>query len=347
MSEDRTQAPTRQRRELARQRGHVARSADLTAASGLLAALLLLGAFGPSLATTLQALIRAPLEPGTIPSLTAPQELADLVRGAAARVAGPLMAIAGGTLATLLLVHQAQVGGLWAPALLAPDASRLLAGGGGGARAGRGAWSLLKAAALVLVTALVLRSDWTAILALGRIDDARLASAAGTVALRLGRWLAVASLVLGVLDFALAWRRVEDSLRQTPDEYREDLRAADGDPTLRSRRRRFAAQWRRDGTELLPGVRLVVLGRSGLVVLLAGGPPPERVTVRQVGQGVAGSALRREAEAAGLPVARADRLARHLARGRFSGRLPADLAEELRRLWPGAGEPSAGQREKK
>ena len=62
MSEERTQAPTRRRRQQARERGHVARSSDLTSGAGLLAAVVLIGAFGEALTLGLIGAIRAPLE---------------------------------------------------------------------------------------------------------------------------------------------------------------------------------------------------------------------------------------------------------------------------------------------
>ncbi len=50
MSEDRTQPPSKRRRQLARQQGQVAHSPELTAAAGWLAAVVLLGVLGDDLA---------------------------------------------------------------------------------------------------------------------------------------------------------------------------------------------------------------------------------------------------------------------------------------------------------
>src|ERR1700684_1403618 len=50
MSEDRTQPPSKRRRQLARQQGQAAHSPELTAAAGWLAAVVLLGIVGDDLA---------------------------------------------------------------------------------------------------------------------------------------------------------------------------------------------------------------------------------------------------------------------------------------------------------
>jgi flagellar biosynthetic protein FlhB len=342
MSEDRTQPPTRRRREEARQRGQVPRSAELTAGAGLLAAALLLGAFGPGLARGLIELVQRPLDGASVVRSAAAGDVAGWLRDACWSVLGPLAGIGLGVLATVVLVHQAQVGGLWAPRLLAPDPARLLfAGGGAGARASRGLWSLAKAALLVGAGVIIVRAQLPAIDRLSAQEFPALAGASMAVLIRAARWLALAVLAIGAADFALCWRRVEEALRQTPDEYREELRAADGDPALRARRRKLALSWRRDAAEILPGASLLVLGPNGLAVLLAGSPPPGRVTVRQVARGIQAAILRREACEAGIPVVDAPRLAGHFARGRAAGpSLPPDLATELAAIWPRGREES-------
>ncbi len=101
MSEDQTHAPTKQRRQQARQRGQVARSPELTAAAGLLAALVLLGVWGDDLVRAMVGLIRAPL---TEVPLTATDAgaVVERFRSAAGEVAVPLGAILGGV--TLAIV---------------------------------------------------------------------------------------------------------------------------------------------------------------------------------------------------------------------------------------------------
>ena len=68
MSEDRTQPPSKRRRQLARQQGQAAHSPELTAAGGWLAAVVLLGALGDDLALGLTRLVRSSLTGAAMPS---------------------------------------------------------------------------------------------------------------------------------------------------------------------------------------------------------------------------------------------------------------------------------------
>lgn len=337
MSEDRTQAPSKLKREQARASGHVARSTELTAAVSLLAAVTLIGAWGGDLAGALMTLIRAPLV--SAPSLVAdPALVVGSIRSAVWNVAMPLGAILGGVFVAAIGAHQIQVGGLWVPSLLAPDFGRLWSGSTGAQfleRGVRGVWSLAKAALVVTVAAWLIRSRLAAFDQLGQLETPLLARDGGRLLRDVAGTLALAVLALGLVDFLLAWWRFESYLRMTPDEQRDELRALDGDPALRARRRRVALSWRRDSSEILTGASLLVSAPGGLAVLIAGGPPPNRITIRNVARGAAASLLRRDAERAGVPTVVSALVARHLALGPTSGAsLPPHIVSELASVWP-------------
>jgi flagellar biosynthesis protein FlhB len=263
------------------------------------------------------------------------------VRDAAWAVALPLGAIVGGTVAAMVLAHQVQTGGIWTPALLAPDPRRLMSGPGRdpAARAWRGIWGLLRAIAVVAVAAWALGADLPALASLARLEPGPMARAAGSTLTGFAYAVGLVLLGLGVLDFALAYRRVEALLRQTPDEQREEQRTVDGDPELRARRLRVARERLRDPSAGLRGASLVLVGPAGLTVLLGGDPPPGRLNVLLVARGLAAASLRRAAERAGLPRADSPALARWFAeaqarRAHPPGALPPSLAAELAGLWP-------------
>jgi flagellar biosynthetic protein FlhB len=337
MSEDRTQAPSKLKRQEARALGHVARSAELTAAISLLAAVTLVGAWGGELAESLKALIREPLT--SSPPLTAdPMMLAGWLRSAAGRIAIPVGAILGGIVVTAIGAHQIQVGGLWVPGLIAPNVGRLWSGSPGAQfleRAMRGVWSLAKAALVVAVAGWLLQSRHGAFNQLGHFETTRLARDGGSLLRDIAGTLAFAVLAIGLADYVLAWWRFESYLRMTPQEQRDELRALDGDPALRARRRRIALSWRRDPSEILSGASLLVSAPGGLAVLISGGPPPNRITVRNVARGASASILKRDAERARVPTVVSALVARHLAQGRLVGTsLPAHITSELISIWP-------------
>jgi flagellar biosynthetic protein FlhB len=80
---------------------------------------------------------------------------------------------------------------------------------------------------------------------------------------------------------------------------------------------------RADAAELSASATLVLRGPAGLTLVLDGGPPPGKVTVRTAVNGHAGVRLRRAAEAKGVPQVDAPDLARRLA-----------LMAELAAIWP-------------
>ena len=349
MAEDRTQEPSIRRRLLARERGQVARSPELTGASALLAASALLWCWGEELSARLIHLIRGLWlgDLGVPAQGEAPVDLVALVRGALTGVAVPTLGILGGSVAAAILAHQAQVGGLFAPGLLAPDPSRLWhlsldeeGGEGWLGRAGRGTWSLIKTAVVVGVATLVIQLHLRDFFALSHADPQSMAHAAGALIRSTALTLALATAVLGLVDYALQRQRFEAMLRMTPDEHREDLRSADGDPALRARRRNLAKSLRGDAPELLAGASLTITGPSDLAIVLAGGPPPRKVSIRSSAHGAAGQKLRKAAVALNLPLVEAPALAQALARLRTPV-LPPELLPMLRDAWPDPESPAA------
>jgi flagellar biosynthetic protein FlhB len=337
MSEERTQTPSAQRRRQARERGHVARSPELTAAVGLLVGIALVGFWGSDLVQELTALVREPWT-GEVPLTADLSAVVIVVRGAAWNVLRSLGVIVAGVALSLVAAHQLQVGGLWLPGLLAPDPNRLWAGALGTSvleRAERGAWSLAKTMIILSVAAWSISTRLPVFNRLSQLGLEGLVTASGKLLRDVSGTLALALVALGVLDFAMQWRRREAQLAQTPAEYREELRALDGDPALLARRRRLAQQWRVDTLETFAGASVLITSRGRLAVLLAGGPPPRRVTVRNVARGAAAAFLRRAAERAGVPRAESPELAQLLARGPSIGAtLPSADASALAAIWP-------------
>jgi type III secretory pathway component EscU len=225
------------------------------------------------------------------------------------------------------------------PGLLAPDVGRLWGLGGGegfAGRAGRGAWSIAKGLIVLAVAAWAIRARADGLTRLGGLDTPALAHAWAEALRSLLVTIAVATLALGLVDYALRRQRFEAMLRMTPEESREDRKAMDGDPALRGRRRRLARAWRGDAPELVAGATLAVAGAKGLTVILAGGPPPKPVSVRSAADGATGARLRRSAESARLRVVEDAGLASRLARLSTKpdrALTPAQMAE-IAASWP-------------
>jgi flagellar biosynthesis protein FlhB len=340
MLEERTQAPSKRRWQMAKERGQVARSPELTAAVGLLALALAMGTWGGSLADALAGLVRKPLAGASMVGADAFDVVSE-VRGQALAAALPL----GGTIAVvcvaMLLAHQLQVGGLWAPGLLAPDATRLWTGPaqlGLGGRLARGLWALARALVLAGVAIWAINARLPMFQRLGQMEARGVARASAAALYETTCVLALAMLGLGAADYLFQYRRLALRLQQTPEEFREDQRASDGDPALRSQRRRLAQARQREPVDALEGATLVLVGKLGLTIALAGGPPPRRVSIRLVSKGPAGFRLRMLAGRSGVPRVNEPDLAAQLARYRAARQpVPQAVLDALAAAWPQPG----------
>jgi flagellar biosynthesis protein FlhB len=99
---------------------------------------------------------------------------------------------------------------------------------------------------VAIVAALAIRAGLPRWQRLGGLEPHALAAASAAALRQFTLTLAIATLVLGLLDFLLQQRRFAILLRMTPEEQREDLRSTEGDPALRAQRRRIARTWQTD-----------------------------------------------------------------------------------------------------
>ncbi|MEW6271326.1 MAG: flagellar biosynthesis protein FlhB [Thermodesulfobacteriota bacterium] len=238
----RTEEPTPRRREKAREEGQVARSVEVSAATVLLTAVVLLSETGGDTMAALREVMRAGLARIAVADLT-PADAGWLVGQAGVAVAlaaAPAvlaMALAG-TASTV-----AQVGFGIYPKRLLPDPSRLSpANGVQRIFSRRGAVDLAKNVVKIALVALV---AWRLVEglrhrlpALGLASPREiLASGASDVA-RMLLWVGLTLAVLAALDYLWQRRSLEQSLRMTRQEIKDELRQSEGDPKLRQRLKR-------------------------------------------------------------------------------------------------------------
>ncbi len=337
MSEDRTQPPSKRRRQQAREQGQAVHSPELTAAVGWLVAVVALGVFGDDLAGAMIGLVKQSMTRASAAPVD-PAGVVSRIRYMVLVLAWPLGIILAAFAAAAVAAHQLQVRGLFATTLVAPDLARLWTPGKGpglAVRSGNLAWAMVKAVVIVIVSAWVIRAGWLEIQGLSRLEALALAHVATQSVLRLVVVLGGLLLIMGLVDYGLRFARFETMLQTTAQEQREDQRVIEGDPAAQAQRRRIAHAWRGDSPELLAGARLVLIGPGGLTLILSGGPPPRRVSVRSVARGKPGQHLRRSAEAANLPSVEMGELALLLARHSTGGSpVPAEYAGELAAIWP-------------
>lgn len=274
MSQERTEKATPKKREDARKKGQIARGAELPAALSFLAAVLVLNILGTDVFRRIGQLIRD----------TSGYILED--RPVAATDAHAMLLNAGGVLAFVVV-----------PVVLAGFASSMagnFAQGGlsltGEALKPKGerfnpannikrvfgldsvvnlAKSLVK---LVLVTAVA----YTVIAPVIETAPALVNAPVGTLVVKLGGTLytlalrcGLVLLVLALADYGYAWYKHERSLRMSKQEIRDEFKEQEGDPLVRSQRRRAArALAQRRSIAEVPGASVVITNPTHFAVAL-------------------------------------------------------------------------------
>lgn len=239
---DKKHEATEYRRQKAREEGNVARSQDLSSAVLLLIGVILLDFLGPMMFQWMTDIVseelRAPMDwRADVPTATV-QFVRLIVRGSMAVL--PLMA---GVFTTSLVVHYMQVGMLWLPEKLAMDFSRINPIEGfqrlfNVVNVSRLGFGLIKIGLVAGILMMGLWSRWDAMLALGAASIDTVGHFVWSTMIDLCRNVAAALVVLSVIDYAFQRWKYEKDLMMTDEELREEMKMTQGDPHIKSRRRR-------------------------------------------------------------------------------------------------------------
>lgn len=239
---DKKHEATEYRRRKAREEGNVARSQDLGSAALLLVGVILLDTTGPGIFQALSEILREQLrEP--YDWATDPRTWMNRMLLIASKSSLALLPLFGGVLLTSILVHYAQVGSLWLPDKLIPDWNRINPLSGlqrifSILNASRLGFGLIKIGLVVGLLAMGVWSRWDEILALGGASLETVSQFVWQTMISLCRTVAVALLILSVVDYAIQRWKYEQDLRMTDEEMREEYKMTQGDPHTKSRRRR-------------------------------------------------------------------------------------------------------------
>jgi flagellar biosynthetic protein FlhB len=323
MSGERNFAPTRERLRRAAREGDVARSPDLTslaafaAGCGALAAL-----FGPMNAAA-QAALRQSARGAAAggPYLVLGASAAALCAAAAAGAVSAALAQAGSLTVTLPALKFSRLNPIAGIKRIVSLQSALAI-----------AKAVLATAALACAVAPVAR-DVAAAAARGA--DARTSATFVAAALpRLALALAATGAAFAIGDLAVQHRSRRKRLRMTFQEYKDDLKASDGDPLLRARRRGVHRSLLRGSIDRLPEAAFVVVNPQHVAVALEYDPP--RVEVPRVllrARDRAALEVRRRAGALEIPIVEDVELARALdARSEPGDYIPRDLYGPVARI---------------
>ena len=312
-SENRTERPTPKRRQEARREGRTAKSKEVGVAASLLVSVIALRFIAPPavgvIADKAQTLL-ANSGNGLAASGAGEASVAMVLAGilpflAAATVAG----VAGGV---------AQVGFHLAPKAAKPKLSHLsLKRGLQRLKPSVAGWELLRS---LLKIGLLMAIIWQPVVAwvhrLGAPTDLIAAARStfgmvGSVLLR-GALLALA---IAAVDYGINRYRTQKELKMTRQELRDELKNTDGDPLIRSARRRRQSELSRNRMIRDVATADVVLTnptRLAVALRYGRGYPSPQVIAK--GSGKMAAVIRREAYRNGVPVIEDKSLARALFR---------------------------------
>jgi flagellar biosynthesis protein FlhB len=295
MDDARTEEPTARRLSQARQRGEVASSPSLLAASATLAALALWLWRGPALVAALERLLRAGLQAA---ALAHPHEALALLADPLRDLAWTLLPLLLAPLLAAWLAGVIQVGPLIAADALRPAFDRIDP---------RSRWQRLwstdrmlevsyvifAACALLIIVAWSLVRDARVLATLAASDPARASSVLASLVLDIVLRMGVAAMLFGAIDLVV-WRvRARRALRMTRRELSAELRESYGVPEQRARRERlqrevFALAALADarlllidatGRAIAVGTRFEGAQREPYVLAKAQGPLAQRMRV--------------------------------------------------------------------
>jgi flagellar biosynthetic protein FlhB len=318
---DKSEKPTSFRMKEARQRGNVPRSAELTSAITLTVfSVALLAGLGRIGFVAMDGMRRAMAIAGAAPMLG--PGLMHALQGAFEPLWQGLLPPVFATMIAAVVANLVQTGPLASTFPLKPDASRLNPVKGFKKIASmRTAWDaarlLVKLGLLVIVAWMLAISLWPRLLAAGMASPFALPAVFAMVYGKVTTWFLAVMGTVAVIDFLYTRREYLGKLRMSRREVRDEHKRHDGDPAVRSRRKRFAR-------ELLAQVK--ALGRVPQADVVITNPTHYAVALRYrtshmlapvviaKGAGWLSARIRRIAAHRGVPVMRSPELTRALFR---------------------------------
>jgi flagellar biosynthetic protein FlhB len=244
---EKTEAPTPRRRQEAREQGNIARSTDLTSACVVLGTMVMLKWYGRGLVSALKNLMHEML---SIPSLSDWSSGGAITSLARAMISAgiALAPVFAGVMLIAIAVNLAQVGLVFSGKRLQPNFGALnpVRGAGKLFGGGQGPFHLLmNLLKLALVGAVAYSAIHGRLVEVIGSQNTTFAQAFGlgaeliyTIAIRLGLLL----LLLAIIDYAYQRYRIEQDLKMTKQEVKEEMRRMEGDPQTKQRRKQIAMQ---------------------------------------------------------------------------------------------------------
>jgi flagellar biosynthetic protein FlhB len=335
MAEDaasRTEEPTPKRREEARADGRIPQSAEISAATVLLAALLATWRSGDGALTALRESMRRSLFGVTKLDLT-PAQLGDVLHGMLRDLGSVVVPILATTAVAGFVATVAQIGLQFHGKRLLPDASKMSpASGLQRIFSSKGLFDLMKAIVKIVLVAWLswklIGASHGNIIALSGASPRELMAIAGREVARLVGWITGVLVVLAAIDYGWQRRQHHQSLRMSRSEVKDEARQSEGDPKIKARlKRSYQELVKTRSLADVPTADVIITNPVHLAVALKY-VPGQMGAPRVVAKGAEGMAQRIKeiARQHGVPIMERRSLARAIFRSvPVGGEIPATL----------------------
>ena len=349
---EKTEKATPKKRDEARKKGQVAKSADLNGASVMVAGLFALAIGGGAMAGRMQNSMIETLKHVSDPSVVDTESVGPLLMGALTDTGLAVAPVAAACLVAGVVASVLQVGLKPSLKAAAPDPKRINPLSGlkqllGPNALVEGGKSIVKVAVVGAIVAAALIPTLPQMGALVGMTPAQLAGELTSTILGIAQRAAVAYLVIGVADLAWQKRRHEKQLRMDRQEVKEEQKEQQLPPEVRmAMRRRQASAARARMMAAVPQADVVVTNPTHFSVALRYDGKKAAPEVVAKGQDLLALRIREIAREHGIPVVPDPPLARALHKSVEVGRqipeeLFAGVAQVLAYVYRVAGRRSA------
>jgi flagellar biosynthetic protein FlhB len=315
---EKSEKATPKKRDEARKKGTVAKSADANGVAVLLAGFGMLAALGPMMFDRLQQSMRHLFQLTATPGVVQMDGLGPLFGELAIVVALTVGPIAGACMVAGLVSNVAQV--KWKPSFKAikPDPRKLNPATGAKNLLGKRAWfelvkSLMKVAVVGAVVAMVLTPQLEELAALVGMPPAALMVELGKQTLTIGLRACVAYFFIAIADYAYQKWSTEKSLKMTKDEVKQEFKGQEASAEVRgARKRRQMEGARARMMQDVPEADVVVTNPTHYAVALKYDAGKAAPVVVAKGKDIIAFKIRDLARQSGVPVVPDPPLARSL-----------------------------------
>lgn len=274
MASDRTEKATPKRREDARRKGQILRRPEIPSAVGFFVALLMLRALGEDLVSQAARLITRSISVATSTAPLSPEDVSSLMNDAVARWATMAMPIIVVLLVAGLASNFAQGGFTFTPTALQPKGERF--NPLNNLKNSIGINGTLQFVKGIFVLSIIIASCY-GVFRQAFMDAPSLVGApapqilthVGKLLYELGLRIGAILLVTAAADYGYGWYRHEKSMKMTKQEIKDEYRQQEGDPMVKSQRRRAArAMLQKHIAKEVPTADVVVTNPTHFAVAL-------------------------------------------------------------------------------